>query len=95
MATSNHLPERFDEQRRLLEHHCSSYDDGEEVAQAAIEALGEIGGASVQDILLEMSEDQELENLEPVITEALEESSWSTLDLQFGLFYDELLDEEE
>lgn len=72
-----------------------AYDDSEEVAQAAIEALGEIGGANVQDILLEMSEDLELENLEPVITEALEESSWSTLDLQFGLFSDELLDEEE
>lgn len=72
-----------------------AYDDDEDVAQAAIEALGEIGGDQVQDILLEMSEDPDLENLDTVIMEALEDASWNTLDLQFGLFGDEFLDDEE
>lgn len=72
-----------------------AYDDDDNVAQVAIEALGEIGGDSARDILLEMSEDADLENLESAIVEALEESSWNTLDLRFGLFNDDLLDEEE
>ncbi len=72
-----------------------AYDDDEDVAQAAIEALAEIGGDQVQEILLEMSEDPDLDDLDTVIIEALEDSSWNTLDLQFGLFGDVLLDEEE
>jgi len=72
-----------------------AYDDNEDVAQAAIEALGEIGGDQVQEILLEMSEDLELENLEAVILQALEDASWSALDLQFGLMDDDFLEEEE
>ena len=72
-----------------------AYDDDEGVAQAAIEALGEIGGGQVQEILMEMSEDLDLEDLEPVIIDALEEASWSTMDLQFGLVYTDLLEEEE
>ena len=72
-----------------------AYDDSEDVAQAAIMALAEIGGDQVDEILLQMSEDPELEEQDQVIMEALEESSWSTLDLQFGLLLDEFLDEEE
>jgi HEAT repeat protein len=72
-----------------------AYDEDKDVAQAAIEALGEIGGDEAQVILLAMSEDTELVNLEPVILQALEEASWSTMDLQFGLLYGDLLDEEE
>jgi HEAT repeat protein len=72
-----------------------AYDDSEAVALAAIEALGEIGGDRVHEILAEMLEDEELEDLEQVIEEALEEASWSALDLQFGLFGDDYFDEEE
>jgi HEAT repeat protein len=72
-----------------------AYDDDEDVAQAAIQALGEIGGDHAYEILLAMSEDIELDNLEPVIFQALEEASWSSLDMQFGLLYEDLLDEEE
>lgn len=36
MSTRNNLPERFKEQRLLLEHHCRSYDDGEEVMALSI-----------------------------------------------------------
>jgi HEAT repeat protein len=72
-----------------------AYDEDDDVAQAAIEALGEIGGDEVQEILLAMSEDSELENLESVILQALEEASWSTMDLQFGLMYGDFFDEEE
>ena len=71
-----------------------AYDESEEVAQAVIEALGEIGGDQVQEILTAMSEDIELDNLESLIFLALEEASWNTKDLQFGMFGD-FLDEEE
>jgi HEAT repeat protein len=72
-----------------------AYDDDSEVAQAAIEALGEIGGDEAHQLLLEMSEDIELEAFGEIIDEAFEESSWNALDLQFGLFYDDVVDEEE
>jgi hypothetical protein len=72
-----------------------AYDENEEVAQAAIEALGEIGGDQAQEILLAMSEDLDLDDLELIISHALEEASWSTMDLQFGLLFDDLLEEEE
>ena len=42
-----------------------------------------------------LSEDIELVDLELVISQALEEASWSTMDLQFGLLYGDFLDEEE
>lgn len=35
-TTQNQLSERFDEQKRLLELHCESYDDGEEVMALSI-----------------------------------------------------------
>ena len=72
-----------------------AYDEDKEVAEAAIGAMGEIGGDEAHQILLEMSEDSDLEDLSEVVAEALEESSWNTLDLQFGLFYEDVVDEEE
>ncbi len=72
-----------------------AYDDGEAVALAAIEALGEIGGDQANEILVAMSEDLDLEELHPFILEVLEESPWNALDLHFGLFTDDFLDEEE
>ena len=71
------------------------YDDGEGVAEAAIVALGEIGGDQALEMLEQMFADEDLEHLETFIEDALEESSWSTLDLQYGFFPDDLMDEEE
>lgn len=72
-----------------------AYDEDLEVAMAAVAALGEIGGEEAHDVLLEMSEDMELEHIEEAVAEALEEASWSAIDLQFGLFVNDDFDEEE
>jgi HEAT repeat protein len=72
-----------------------AYDENEEVAVVAIAALGEIGGDTVREVLVELSEDIDLDDRNQFIFEALEESSWSDLDLQFGLFTDDFFDEEE
>jgi HEAT repeat protein len=72
-----------------------AYDEDRELAVAAIAALGEIGGDQAQSILLEMSEDPELVQLVDTTTAALDESSWSSDEMPFGLWYDEIFDEEE
>ncbi len=72
-----------------------AYDEDGEVAQVAIEALGKIGGELAYEVLLEMAEDVELDYLREIILDALDESSWNALDMKFGLFFDDTLDEEE
>lgn len=72
-----------------------AYDENQEVAEAAIAALGEIGGDQVESILMEMSEDIELDHLQDFVLDTLEESEWQFSDLQFGLFSEDLFDEEE
>ena len=72
-----------------------AYDESEEVAIVAIAALGEVGGDTAREVLMEMSEDIDLDDRDQYISEALEESSWSDLNLQFSLFTEDSLDEEE
>ena len=61
-------------------------DDDREISEAAIQALGEIGGKLAQQFLEELAEEMqeaEDESLQEVIEDALGNASLGSLDLQF------------